>query len=283
MIVFRFLFFFLLTSFILPATIYEDAEDKKTSRWTLINVNSLSSVKNIHDSSKKSRVIEFQGEGTKHTYALKTKKTKKTKENEYWLSWQMQFSKDFVIIVILETNVGKRYLVYTPGIFKGHMQYGLGYATTNGKWQTLRRNLQEDISYFDNRVKVLSLKYFVLKGNGRLDNIMTKRTIAVKKKKLVIAYKQKNIFNDAPNNLPIIIVEGTQLIKLSLGEDYVEKGVSAYDKEDGVINVVSVENINKNEAGRYMVLYMATDSHGNMAVDKRYVEVGTGSNRRDKS
>ena len=272
----RFLIFFLFIAFLLQAVIYEDAEDKKTSRWKLVTVDAVSSVNNVKDMRKKSRVIEFQGDGTKHTYALKTfkSKSKKVKRNEYWLSWQMNFSEDFVIIVVVETNVGKYYLVYTPGTFKGHMQYGLGADATNGEWQTFRRNLQDDIAYFDNRVKIISLNSFVVKGNGRIDNIMTKKIMLAQKKKFIQKYKQKKVFKITTNSSPIITVKGKKLLQLSLGESYVEEGVSAFDKEDGDINVVSMENIDSNEVGRYMVLYMATDSDGNMALDKRYVHVG---------
>jgi len=265
MIFFRFLFFILFSIVFLKASIHEDAEDKKSSRWKLIHAEDFSSVKNVKDLSKKSRVLEFKGAGTKQAYEFKTTKKKK---NEYWLSWQMKFSEDFVIIILLNTNIGEQYLIYTPGTFKSFKQYGLGADTTNGKWQTFRRNLQEDIAYFDNRVKTISLKSFIVKGNGRIDNIITKKARAIKK------YKQKKNLKVTTNSLPVIKLRGVNLVELNLGDAYVEEGVSAYDKEDGELNVVSMENIDSNEVGRYMVLYMATDSHGNMALDKRYVHIG---------
>ena len=286
---FRLLLLFLLLPLSVQATIYEDAEDKKTSKWRLISSHASSRVNNIHDLSKKSRVIEFKGDGTKHTYELRAKALKKAKNtDEYWLSWEMKFSEDFVIIVLVQSNIGQHYLVYTPGIFKGYMQYGLGDDTTNDKWQTVSRNLQEDIAHFDNRVKIISFKSFVLKGNGRVDNLRTRRNMLsskkklpnrkLVKKKLIKKYKQKKV----TNTLPIITVEGLKLVALSIGEAYVEEGISAYDKEDGDINVVSMENIDSNEVGRYMVLYMATDSDGNMALDKRYVHVGNVENEEIK-
>jgi hypothetical protein len=276
MIFFRFLLIFIFTMLFLEASIHEDAEDKKTTRWELIQAGDDSSINNVKDLSKKSRVIEFKGKGTKHSYALKTKKTKK---NEHWLTWEMKFSEDFVIIVLVETNIGKYHLIYTPGVFKGHMQYGLGYASMNGKWQTVKRNLQEDIAYFDNRVKSVSVKSFVLKGNGKIDNIMTKKTMLFEKKKLLKEDKKKIVFK---NSSPIIRLKGARLIQLSLGESYIEEGVSAYDNEDGKINVEWREDVNPYVAGQYMVLYMATDSDGNMAVDKRYVQVGNVQNIRKK-
>lgn len=271
MIFFRFILFSLLSMLLLKATIHEDAEDQKTARWKLMSKSSFSKVKNIYDLNKKSHVIEFKGEETKYGYEFKTTKVKK---NEYWLSWEMKFSEDFVLIVLVESNIGKHYLVYTPGTFHGHMQYGLGHASNNGKWQTVNRNLQEDIAYFDNRVKVVSLKSFVVKGNGRIDNIKTKTTMITQKKKLVKKKEAEKIFIEQTHTLPVITIRGPKLVNLNLGESYVEKGVSAYDKEDGDINVETMENIDINVVGRYMVLYMATDQHGNMALDKRYVDVG---------
>jgi len=267
MISFKPLFFFLLIS-LLSSKVHEDAEDKKTSRWKLINVNTYSKIKNIYDLDKQSRIIAFQGEGTKNIYELRTKQVK---EDEYWLSWQMKFSEDFVIIVMLETNVGKRYLVYTPGDFQGYMHYGLGEATTNGTWQTINRNLQEDIAYFDNRIDVLALKSFVLKGNGSIDNIVSKKNIVSQRENF---RKAKKNLKKMSNSIPSISIKGVDLIHLNLGDVYVEEGVSAYDKEDGELNVVSMENIDSNQEGRYMVLYMATDNDGNMALDKRYVQIG---------
>ena len=282
MIFFRLLLFFLFLTTFVEASVHEDAEDKKTSRWKLIHTEHASKINNVKDLSKKSRVLEFKGDGTKQAYEFKARKKKK---NEYWLSWEMQFSEDFVIIVGVESNIGNHYIVYTSGTFKGHMQYGLGKGITNGKWQTIKRNLQKDIAYFDNRVKKVLFKSFIVKGNGKIDNILTKKMMSVQIKKEVKRkkkikkvspkkYKKTKVLKEASNSSPVISLRGMSLVKLSLGDTYIEEGVSAYDKEDGELNVVSMENINSNEVGRYMVLYMATDSHGNIALDKRYVHVG---------
>jgi len=297
---FKFILILIFNFVLLHATMYEDAENATTSKWKRVNSDTFSSINNIRDKSKKSRVIEFNGTGTKQIYELETSDLKSTKDNEYWLSWEMKFSEDFVIILVLQTNRGKHYLIYTPGRFKSHMQYGLGPETTNGKWKTFRRNIQKDIAYFDNRVKVISLKSFVLKGNGMIDNI---RTVLVPKsktlksnplqnkilnkklipeKKLILDKKQKEVFKGDTNSAPIINMKGMKLVKLNLGEIYVEEGVSAYDKEDGEINVVTMENIYSNEVGRYIVLYMATDSDGNIAIDKRYVDVGDVESKKKK-
>jgi len=301
------LILFLTFNFIfLYATTYEDAESATTSQWKRVNSDAFSSINNVRDNRKKSRVIEFKGAGTKQIYALYTSENKQS--HEYWVSWDMKFSEDFVIILQVQSNLGKHYLIYTPGKHNSYMQYGLGEGITNGQWKTFRRNIQKDIAYFDNRVKIVSLKRFVVKGNGMIDNIKTmlgsqkeraKKQISkiktskiktskidtsntrlipeiewIPEAKLMPPVEHPEVVKKSTNSSPVIKMEGLKIVKLSLGEPYVEEGVSAYDKEDGEIDVETIENIYSNEAGRYMVLYMATDSDGNIAIDKRYVDVG---------
>jgi len=287
----KFILFLIFNFLFLHATVYEDAENATTSKWKRVNSDAFSSINNIRDKSKKSRVIEFKGAGTKQIYALYTSENKQS--HEYWVSWDMKFSEDFVIILQVQSNRGKHYLIYTPGTFNSYMQYGLGEGIKNGKWRTFRRNIQKDIAYFDNRVKIVSLKRFVVKGNGMLSNIKTilgsprgsfnnKIKKLTPEKKLPREKKQRKIFKESISSSPVIKMKGPKIVKLKLGRPYVERGVSAYDKEDGSIDVVTMENIYINASGRYMVLYMATDSDGNIAIDKRYVEVGDVKNKKSK-
>lgn len=320
MIFIRYILILLSTLLLSAETIHEDAEGCKVSRWNLMNTHNTIICK--LDANKKSHILEFLAKGHNFAYELKLKKQNK---KEYWLSWDMNFREDFVIIIALDTNRGQHYLVYTSGEGKSYMHYGLGRRTKNGTWQTIRRNLQKDISYFDNRVQIISVKSFVLRGHGKLDNIMsmnfndlsTKMNDAKANSKKIDIKKNEVAQNKVPKNrvpkntsiplkveekqrgrkifkapiepLPIIKLKGAKTVKLELGEDYVEAGVSAYDGQDGEIDVVSIENIDVNQNGRYMILYMATDSNGNVALDKRYVEVGelkkgkdTTSNKRTK-
>ncbi len=259
----------------LNATVYEDAEDSKTSRWKVVFSPTLAEVKNYYDDKKVSRVIHFKGEGTKTIFELSSKKNrKKSLKKEFWLSWEMKFNEDVVIIIVLQTTRGEEYLIYTKGFNESYKQLGLGDNVCNGEWQRFERNLQEDLNYFDNRSTVLGLKSFVIKGNGSVDNIKTQiknisqKKIKTPKKPIVNTYKK--------NSLPTIKIEGANPLHLDIGEEYVELGVSAYDKEDGELSVTSSENININKDGSYMVMYMAQDSNGDMALDKRIVNVGKG-------
>jgi len=296
------LIFFLMFNF-LYATTYEDTQNTVTSQWQHENIDTLNSINKVYDKSKKIRVIEFQGAGTQQIYDLYTSELKNQQEHEYCVSWEMKFSEDFVIILQIQSNLGKHYLIYTPGTFNSYMQYGLGEGTKNGQWKKFTRNIQKDIAYFDNRVKIVSLKRFVVKGNGMIRNIQTilgspksninnRKKNPIPEKKLIpekrvpieasvpiatrvpVENRERKIFKESISSLPLIKMKGKKVVKLKLGEPYIEEGVSAYDKEDGEIDVETIENIYINETGRYMILYMATDSDGNIAIDKRYVDVG---------
>jgi len=251
----------------LNATVYEDAEDKKNSKWKVLSKGLSESVNNLFDRKKVSRIIHFQGNGTKSLYKLENK-VKKYKQKEYWLTWEMNYSEDFVIIVALKTRMGKRYLIYTPGINNSYMQYGLGLNTQNGKWQKYKRNLQKDLKYYDNRNEVISFKSFVIKGSGSIDNIETVSDNIFKKVYLQTSNKK--------SSLPTIMIRGENPLYLNVGENYVEPGVSASDKDDGELNVVCIENVDTSRDGEYMVMYMATNDKGNMAVDRRLIKVGRG-------
>ena len=308
----------LLTTSNLSAKTYEDGEDKKTSRWETLRKTSNSTIKNKYDKLKSSRVIQFDGNETKSAYILMIN-ADNTKNQ---LSWQMKYSEDFVIFISLETKLGRRYLIYTPGNKDGYMQYGLGYASISGTWQRYSRNLEEDLGYFDNRNTILKINSFVIRGSGSIDNIkimkklnhkveksddkdrsedefskelknkpakvktkpkkVNKKSVKSQKKPLRVKHKSPKIKKKPlrvrnkikTNTTPIITIEGENPLFLDLGETYVEPGVSAEDKEDGEVVVTSSENIDKHKEGKYAVIYMALDSAGNSAIDKRYVVIG---------
>jgi hypothetical protein len=260
---------------ILPsmATIYEDAEDARTERWEKVDTVSQSVVYNIVDEKKNSRIIKFQGEETQTAYVLKVPDlAKKKDQKEYFLSWEMQYSEDFVIIVTVETTKGRKYLVYIPGIFQNEMLFGLGLNASNGEWHSYERNLQKDLNYYDNRCTILSLSSFVIRGSGRIDNI--KSTFANVSKKRVfnsLFYTQET---DKKNNLPEIIIEGENPLHLAIGDSFIEPGVSAHDTEDGELLVTTIESIDSMEEGQYSVMYMTKDNEGDSAMAIRHIVVG---------
>jgi hypothetical protein len=265
-IIFAYIVF--LSTLNLSAKIYENGEDKKINRWETLSFVSKGTILNQYDKLKKSRVIKFNGEGTKSAYILTINSDFKNKP----FIWEMKYSEDFVIFISLETRLGIKYLVYTSGNKNSYMQYGLGTHSRNGKWQKFSRNLEKDLQYFDNRNSILKIKSFVIRGSGSIDNIgfLEEKKIKKSVKKIDTKYVPKK----KTNTLPIITIKGNNPLYLKINEAYIEPGVSAKDKEDGDIVVISSEDIDREKEGRYAVIYMATDSMGNIAIDKRVVIVG---------
>jgi len=284
---------------------------------------------------------------------------------EFRLSWEMKYSEDFVIIVGVNTNLGKRYLIYTPGTKNGYMQYGLGIGATDGVWKRYSRNLEKDLERFENSNYIETVNIFVIRGSGSIDNVrmsrednfnrvddtldkkivppkvvpkkvVPKKVVPKKRtpKKVVSAkknptkrkkvlpkqVKRKVVSKRAPsqkrrvvyrkvtkkeqekmalymaeqqralaeklkrlnekrirdNKVPKLYVKGPNPLFLKLGQKFIEPGVRAVDKEDGVISIRSSDDIDIHKPGLYSVIYLAKDSLGNVAADARYIKVGDG-------
>ncbi|NPA81691.1 MAG: hypothetical protein GXO31_03675 [Epsilonproteobacteria bacterium] len=163
-------------------TIYEDAEDGSIKGWEIYDKNPPGAViRNVYDSERKSRVIEFQGHGIDNGYWLR-------KDNlAYWdnrtqfiLEWSMKFAETYIIYVYLYTNKGFKYLQYEPRddnpLGSGnYIKIGLGSSTKDGKWHTIRRDLREDIHLAQKDTQIIAVEAFLVRGNGRVDDIKLMR------------------------------------------------------------------------------------------------------------
>jgi len=281
----------LLFSTPLFSTVYENAENKKTDKWYLLKDFSTGSVKNIYDKKKKSRVIKFEGESTRTAYRLKPKKgfDKSNKRGEKLLSWEMNYSEDFVIIIEVKTKKGKRYLIYTPGDNNFYLEYGLGRDASSGGWKKYSRNLEKDLQESEFENKIVSIENFVIRGSGRIDNIRLKKEKQKDKKKET---KKESVQNLVPktkisnkkytpklkkvekNSMPTIFLNGKNPMVLKKGEPYIEPGAMAQDKDGSEVMVTISEDIDIFKEGEYTVIYMATNSIGNSVINQRRVRVG---------
>jgi len=292
-----FIFILLLILFIskINATVYENAEDGQTKKWRVLQSFSEGSVSNFYDEEKKSNVIKLEGSGTKSAYMLMKKKAPSWKNRkETVLHWELKYEEDFIIIVALETQQGKRFLIYTTGDKDSYLQYGLSKEVVKGKWMKYSRNLQEDLQKFDPYNRIVSVNNFVIKGSGLLDNIsLTKvKTTLIKKEivkieaeltpKVAVPDYKKILMKKKTLDTPIITIIGDNPLVLKKGEKYVEFGAVAIDKNNEEIIVNSSHSIDIFLEGEYSVLYMATDDYGNSVIDKRRVRVGNVSEEKSK-
>jgi len=170
----------LLLSTQIQATIYENAEDGSTSRWHIYdNTPSNASIENIYVSTKDNNAIEFQGSGTRNGYILGNlegldgawdNKIEKT------IRWSMKFKESFVIYIRVLTTYGARYIYYTNsknsyGKNGEYIHIALGKKTSNATWQTISRNLEDDLKKYEPNNFLVSVNAFLIRGNGLIDDV----------------------------------------------------------------------------------------------------------------
>ena len=88
----------------------------------------------------------------------------------------MNYAEPFTLYIETDTTNGRRYLVYTPrdddrGLNGSYIRLGLGANSANGTWHTFTRDLAQDISNAEAGNKLISIRSFIIRGSGRIDDI----------------------------------------------------------------------------------------------------------------
>jgi hypothetical protein len=88
----------------------------------------------------------------------------------------MNYSEDYTIYISVRTTNGRRYLTYTPrddsrGRRGDYILIGLGANSNSGIWQNFTRDLQADISQFEDGNELIAIDSIIIRGSGRLDDI----------------------------------------------------------------------------------------------------------------
>ena len=278
---------FLLNSFciiVLTAFVYEDAEDLSTKRWMAISPEHQGTISNVLDKTTNSRVIKLDGNGTKSIYQLRIPLSlENIQRDESFFTWEMNYVEDFVILIVLKTLNGKRHLIYTPDGENSYLQYGLN-RTEKGKWKKYSRNLEKDLQLYEKDNKIIDIQYFVIKGSGLLDNIHLKRlnpeVVTPIAKKVVKKIPKVPLVNYKNDIVPILKLKGKNPLQLKVGEEYLEAGASAKNRDGSEIEMKITDNIDILTEGEYTVIYIATNKLGNSSIDKRQVIVGKIANKK---
>jgi hypothetical protein len=271
----------------LHSKIYENGEDKSTKRWRLLNpINS--TIKNIYDKEKKSRVIFLKSKNMRDGFVLKMERDSKAwcKGDRRELKWDMQTNRDFVILVSLETKNGHRYLVYTSSNSDGDGYFGLGKNSIDGEWHTYKRDLNLDLKKSELDNEIIGVDSLFIRGlEVKLDNIEIIEENKSDKKSKKKRFKPKvcdiyvpktyitneNIENDTTP--PKIELLGKKRVYIPVGGEYKEMGARAIDNVDGEVEVEIYGDIDTNRVGTYTLFYKAKDRMGNISIDTRFVNV----------
>ena len=159
-----------LVSVVAEAKVFENAEDGKIERWSVIKGGSSSHINNLYDSLKKSRVIEFRGLGIKSGYEIKIN------SNDTLYSLDVKAREKFYIEFTVNTDNGIKYLAYTPenSNYLGKdnfIRHGLGSKLLNNQWQSVSIDLQKDLNEAQKGVKIKNVIKFRVYGNLSIDNL----------------------------------------------------------------------------------------------------------------
>ena len=162
--------------------IYENGEDGETSRWKVLSKTG--SVHNIYDAQKRSRVIEFKGEGRKSAYRIgaRLKNSPNSWNNSSPIfSWSMQIKEKYRITIYVETRKGsRRFFITYKNLNKGlfsqrYIGIGLGQKSMNGQWQNFSVDLATEIQRVEPDNKLISISGVKIQGSGRFDNLVLHR------------------------------------------------------------------------------------------------------------
>ncbi len=192
---------FALISSISHATLYEDAEDGNTNGWRVYdNTPAGAIISNVYDDNKQSNVIELSGDGWRNGYVLRKSSdgTAWNNTEETIIQWSMNYNEYFTVYISAQTTKGHRYIYYTPSNSDGglrsngrYIHHGLGSSSVNGEWQTFTRDLQADLKEFESDNEIISINAFLIRGNGKVDDIeMLKKAEvhSIKKTRQTISY-----------------------------------------------------------------------------------------------
>jgi DNA-binding beta-propeller fold protein YncE len=159
------------------ATRYEDAEDGLVSGWWVYDSSpEEAEVKNVFDSDRQSRVIQFIGSGTDNGYSIGNGSQRWLNTEQKVIEWSMKYSEPFVVYVNVDTSAGLRHLYYTPEDRsllgdEDYVHHGIGSSMADGTWHRFFRDLQADLQEAQPDVIIYAVNRFLVRGNGFVDDL----------------------------------------------------------------------------------------------------------------
>lgn len=163
-----------------PSKIYEDAEDGSHVRWSIYSGPDSAKITNKYDNELKSHVISLKGASYKNQYIIGGD----LYDNNGWndtshthIKWSMKNTDGYVVAVMLKTKNGNRYLEYDEAPFSEKnkdgesINYGLGYASTDGLWHTYIRDIVSDLKNVEPNNELVSIEGMVIIGSVEIDDL----------------------------------------------------------------------------------------------------------------
>ena len=175
------LFLTLLLSNASYATMYEDAEDESTNKWSVYDNTPLGAfVNNVYLQDRQSNAIQLVGKDRKNGHILGNWEGRDGAWNntsEHTLKWDLKFDNSYTVYIRVMTQKGARYIYYTESEKSEgkrdstYIHIGLGTKTRNGTCQTITRDLAADLKMYESSNKLIAVNAFLIRGNGFVDNV----------------------------------------------------------------------------------------------------------------
>ncbi len=163
--------------------VHEDAEDGDTVGWATYATTAGSTISNVFDEERQSRVIVLQGNnGLDNGFSLDVVPAIVAADG-FVVSWAMNFNQAYKFMVKVRTDLhDPLYVYYGPDTldrgyeFVGGRHYihtGLGTVTANGRWRTFTRDIKADLKRVLPDDVLQEITGFRVRGSGRVDDITT--------------------------------------------------------------------------------------------------------------
>ncbi len=162
--------------------VYEDAEDGTTNKWVIYSdPENTAEIRNVFDFERQSRVIEFTSKEYENGYWLKNSDGSLWNDTDHtFVEWKSKFRSGFLVYIYVKTTKGDYYLQYIPVSedikIGGKLNFALGTEAKDGKWHTFKRDIKADLAKatdYDPEISLISIEGFLVRGNGRVDDIKT--------------------------------------------------------------------------------------------------------------
>ncbi len=151
--------------------VFEDGSGD-ASKWSIYDNDPVGATVSVVSGS-----IQLSGDTWRNGYRLNKADGGKWLNDQLFVAeWKMQYSDYFMVYFDVETDLGHRYFVYSPkdsapSVSGEYISIGLGYGINNGTWQTITRDLQDDLSSAESGNTITEVNSFLIRGSGLVDDI----------------------------------------------------------------------------------------------------------------
>ncbi|RZQ51242.1 hypothetical protein C1E23_20585, partial [Pseudoalteromonas phenolica] len=146
-----------------------------TSNWRVYSHSG--EIRQAEQSDYEGSVTKLQGSGKSTGYKLTLPYGENWNKKFSDISWDMKYSESFTVFVSLDTDKGHRYLTYRPDDRPSYqdstgeyIHHSLG-NIADGNWQTISRNLEDDLKQLQPDNEIRDINAFLIRGSGYIGKV----------------------------------------------------------------------------------------------------------------